>query len=315
MEQQMTDMYDFEKIFGDFEHVHHIRQETPEGDIRITLYPVVPGIYLALNEVHATTAPSTEIIPVSECITINHCLDGRCEFKLSESNYSYVCAGLTCIGCSPVAGGFYYPSAYYLGYEIYIFPEMFTLQTTQLLQGASIDMDRLLTNMQCRTDARIGISSEDVRSVWKHLLQADREDLGYARLCTGLLLHAYCHGSPLASPGLINLTREQAEWSKQAHDILTADLSRHIAMREIAGQLHVSETSLKKYFRMVYGRNVSDYMHEHRMQYAAGRLLETDDSIADIAAAVGYCNQGRFAKIFREYAGMKPLEYRRLGRS
>lgn len=83
----------------------------------------------------------------------------------------------------------------------------------------------------------------------------------------------------------------------------------------IAGRLHVSETSLKKYFRMVYGRNVSDYMHERRMQFAAGRLLETDDSIADIAAAVGYCNQGRFAKIFREYAGMKPLEYRRLGRS
>ena len=47
MEQQTTDMYDFEKIFGDFKHVHHIRQETPEGDIRITLYPVVPGIYLS----------------------------------------------------------------------------------------------------------------------------------------------------------------------------------------------------------------------------------------------------------------------------
>lgn len=34
-------------------------------------------------------------------------------------------------------------------------------------------------------------------------------------------------------------------------------------------------------------------------------------SVAEIAAQVGYANQSKFAKVFREKDGVTPLEYRR----
>ena len=34
-------------------------------------------------------------------------------------------------------------------------------------------------------------------------------------------------------------------------------------------------------------------------------------SVAEIAAQVGYANQSKFAKVFREKDGVAPLEYRR----
>ena len=34
-------------------------------------------------------------------------------------------------------------------------------------------------------------------------------------------------------------------------------------------------------------------------------------SVAEIAAQVGYANQSKFAKVFREKDGVSPLEYRR----
>ena len=48
----------------------------------------------------------------------------------------------------------------------------------------------------------------------------------------------------------------------------------------------------------------------------AMRLLrETDSSIADIAAAVGYESQGKFTKAFKDVAQALPTEYRRQHRA
>ena len=114
------------------------------------------------------------------------------------------------------------------------------------------------------------------------------------------------------SPSKSNyLTSGQAAIARRTHERLTSDLSRHISAREIAEELGVSETSLKNYFKEVYGSCISDYMKEKRMKYAADKLQNTSLSIFDIANSIGYSNQGRFAKVFHDYYKCKPLEYRR----
>ena len=47
------------------------------------------------------------------------------------------------------------------------------------------------------------------------------------------------------------------------------------------------------------------------MHEAARQLRETDRTVAEIAAAVGYESQGKFARVFREVLGVTPTEYRR----
>ena len=44
-------------------------------------------------------------------------------------------------------------------------------------------------------------------------------------------------------------------------------------------------------------------------------LATTDFSIAQVAAAVGYRNDGRFAALFKENCGLYPAEYRQMARS
>lgn len=107
------------------------------------------------------------------------------------------------------------------------------------------------------------------------------------------------------------LTRTQAALAKKAQEILLTDLSRHISAARIAASLSVSETSLKNYFRSVYGMNLSTYLNHKRMELAAKLLSESDQNISDIARACGYVNQGRFAKVFKDFYHMKPLDYRR----
>ena len=82
-------------------------------------------------------------------------------------------------------------------------------------------------------------------------------------------------------------------------------------MKQIAQQFGVSETSLKNYFRGVYGKNVSDYLRELRMRKAEKLLTETTLPISEIAAQIGYTKQGKFAEVFRRQFQVNPLEYRR----
>ena len=106
-------------------------------------------------------------------------------------------------------------------------------------------------------------------------------------------------------------TETQVEIAKRAAQILSDDLRQHIPVRQIAERFSVSETSLKNYFRGVYGQNISTWLREIRMNEAARLLSDTKRPIAEISEQVGYSNQGKFAAVFKKQFGLSPLEYRR----
>lgn len=90
-----------------------------------------------------------------------------------------------------------------------------------------------------------------------------------------------------------------------------SDLRQHHPAWELAEEFSISETSLKNYFRGVYGQNISVYLREMRMNKAGELLATTRLSVAEIAEQVGYLNQSKFASVFKKQFGVSPLEYRR----
>ena len=106
-------------------------------------------------------------------------------------------------------------------------------------------------------------------------------------------------------------TETQVEIAKRVEKIITSDLRQHHPAWELAAQFSVSETSLKNYFRGVFGQNISIYLREMRMKKAADLLTTTKLSVATIAEKVGYMNQSKFASVFKKQFDMSPLEYRR----
>ena len=87
--------------------------------------------------------------------------------------------------------------------------------------------------------------------------------------------------------------------------------AKHHPAWELAAQFSVSETSLKNYFRGVYGQNISIYLREVRMQRAAELLTTTNLSVSEIAEQVGYLNQSKFSSAFKKQFNASPLEFKR----
>lgn len=283
-----------------------IRQDTPDGFLELSVYSILPGIYLTLNDIH------TQIIPVNMpsldqgIFVVNYCMDGRCEFKIDENNYSYLDSRMMDVSTRMVQEQFYYPSSYYQGYEIYVLPDWFTEQTRATLELFSIRMENFFRLYEKGTAFYV---SEDLLRLWDAISDCrDRDDIGEIRLYTLQLLKYLSEHKPDDTPNILYLTKVQVLLAKKAQEMLTGNLGSHLSMRLVAEALNVSETSLKRYFYCVYGVNVSSYMNEMRMKYAAELLATSTMSISDIAKACGYVNQGRFANVFFRFYGSKPLD-------
>ena len=106
-------------------------------------------------------------------------------------------------------------------------------------------------------------------------------------------------------------TETQVDIAKQVEKIITSDLRQHHPAWELAARFSVSETSLKNYFRGVYGQNISVYLREIRLKKAAELFASTKLSVSEVAEQVGYMNQSKFAAVFKKQYGQTPLEYRR----
>lgn len=106
-------------------------------------------------------------------------------------------------------------------------------------------------------------------------------------------------------------TETQVDIAKRVEKIITSDLRQHHPAWELAAQFSVSETSLKNYFRGVYGQNISIYLREVRMQRVAELLTTTNLSVSEIAEQVGYLNQSKFSSAFKKQFNASPLEFKR----
>lgn len=83
------------------------------------------------------------------------------------------------------------------------------------------------------------------------------------------------------------------------------------ALAELAGvSLARFERRMKKIFQLSAGQ----FIIKTRIDAAAARLAHTDEPIADIALACGFCDQSALSKQFRQLTGMTPREYRQWAR-
>lgn len=122
------------------------------------------------------------------------------------------------------------------------------------------------------------------------------------------------------------LAYELATSSRKVHkpteraDITQFIMKLHDAVKESP----VDETILSKWQETVYfspphflrlfkeqtGRTPLEYFTRLRMEKAALSLLETDQAVQDIAFACGYDNSKYFSRLFRQYEGLSPKQYR-----
>jgi AraC family transcriptional regulator len=79
----------------------------------------------------------------------------------------------------------------------------------------------------------------------------------------------------------------------------------------VAGAVGVHPVHLARVFRLKYGTPVGTYVRGLRLSWAAARLTDTEETIAQIASEAGFFDQSHFTRTFRRHFGLTPQAYRR----
>lgn len=286
----------------------------------MTFIPALPGITIAVIKINSPDWPAPDLTdtPAAEGnspFVINYCIEGRCELLLNNNNYVYVADNQISLSQNYAMNSYIYPGHLYYGIEVFIDLPAIDTQCAFLSQQLGIDLSLLASRYCGDFNTYISYASDSIsdkfRLMWR-LLDNDKP-VASAQIKT-LLLSIF---AGLLTPATIEkpsvctfYTSSQVAIAKDAERIMTSDLSTHHTAKELASRYSISETSLKNYFRGVFGKNISDYMYDMRMQKAALLLASTTISVLKAGEQVGYHNQSKFAAAFKKKYGMSPLQYR-----
>lgn len=83
-----------------------------------------------------------------------------------------------------------------------------------------------------------------------------------------------------------------------------------IRLATLADMAGMSPSAFSRFFKLHTGRNLSDYIIDIRLGYAARMLVDTTDSISKISFECGFNNLSNFNRIFKRKKGCSPSEFR-----
>ena len=296
------------------ETTHITYQQDDDG--MVDIYLLAPGISISFNQINTNSwTKGDSSIFSDEMLILNFCIRGRCDVSLTGNQYAIVKEGQVCVSTILPAKDFYYPGRLYEGFQFYIDRAVLRKQEgTDFLSLFGIPAEQIVEIFCRKSGLYLHRMNEAVEELATQVWSVKEEpEAGMLRYFMIRILHELM-GMPEESEINTYFTRSQIAIVREAEALIMEDLSKRITARELAERFGISESSFKLYVKGILGDSYLSYFRRKRMERAAELLETTNWKVIEVANAVGYENQGKFAKVFAESYGVSPLEFRRLSK-
>ena len=98
---------------------------------------------------------------------------------------------------------------------------------------------------------------------------------------------------------------------KEVLDYMKKNYAQPISLQLLADHVHVSKEYLCRLFHTLSDSSPIEYLNQYRIQQSTFLLLQTNKSISDIALSCGFNHSSYYGKLFLQYMGYTPTEYRK----
>lgn len=95
------------------------------------------------------------------------------------------------------------------------------------------------------------------------------------------------------------------------NSLLEQRLDGGISIPQIATKLSLSESHLRKRFKLLTGISLGSYLIHYKLNRAVKLLVHSDDSLTQIALDCGYESLAAFSRSFKKQLGVSPSQYRK----
>jgi AraC family transcriptional regulator len=98
---------------------------------------------------------------------------------------------------------------------------------------------------------------------------------------------------------------------RRIFEYIEANLDVNVRLNVLAEAAGVSAFHFSRLFKHSTGCSPHQYLLRRRLERAKTLLRQPGISLAEIAAATGFADQSHFTKVFRQFVGVAPSEYRK----
>jgi AraC-like DNA-binding protein len=97
---------------------------------------------------------------------------------------------------------------------------------------------------------------------------------------------------------------------RKAKEYINAHCCEDVTLEDVANEVYLNPVYLSRLFKEQTGENFSDYLIGRKIKKAMEFLMDGRYKVYEISELVGYKSVQYFYRIFKQYTGMTPAEYR-----
>ena len=171
----------------------------------------------------------------------------------------------------------------------------------------------------------------EVKFYWLHFYCDRFEELGLEKLSSDEvvereqsvfreLMHAWLLGQrdlcdiKLAEILFKMRSAKQQEFSKTVSELIEfirMNVKNKLTVSQIAEEFGYNKDYCSRLFKRSMGVSLQEYINKVRMRYIKAHLLNTNDSIKEVAEIYHFEDENAFIKFFKYHGNQTPTEYRR----
>jgi AraC-like DNA-binding protein len=151
---------------------------------------------------------------------------------------------------------------------------------------------------------RFSVDEGDESCAGSHLLLAKLSEVLFIET-----LRRYINGLPEEQTGWLAGARDP--FIGRALALLHKEPAHPWTVANLARRVGLSRTRLAERFRHFLGESPMAYLTKWRLKLGAEILLSTEQSVAEVAEAVGYCSEAAFNRAFKREFDSPPAQFRR----
>ncbi|BCJ93211.1 AraC family transcriptional regulator [Anaerocolumna cellulosilytica] len=291
--------------------LYEVKSDKGYGQIHVC--SLFPGIEIYYSNFNTTYDFSGKFV-LNNFIEISYIYEGVYEFELRDNRCIYAGEGeIIALRNIFESVSSRFPQKLFKGFSIMI--DMHTVNTTlcQYFNNFLIDMNHIADKLCKESNIYIMKGSSGIKEILDKIYLSDpMQQAAYIRIKVLELLHILDNQNLDSMRYKCNYYEKDTVLKvKHVKEHLTAELSEHITIEQLAKEHYITLTMLKNCFKDIYGLPPYEYLKKIRMNQAAAFIKTGKYSIGEIASMTGYQNASKFSGAFKDVMGVTPRDYKK----
>lgn len=307
-----ADDYKLIEIKSNNENMESVQAICEHGNGIMRIFQIFDGIYLSYNDFH-TLEVESKYKATKKIFCLDFCKEGCIEQNITKNRRIYTKSNDIRIDTlGDHSGNFYFPLSHYHGLTLSFELEEASNSLGNFLEENDLELKKIQEKFCINNMPYFIHKNDELNKLFLKFYELPKSNKKlYMKIITiEILIFLDSLQFDIENDNKEYFYKSVTQKIKKIYKLITTDLQHHYTIESLASKYSLSQTTLKKAFKEMYGDPINTFLKKYKLNKARDLLITSDMKIESIAFSIGYKSPGKFSMSFKKQIGLTPIEYR-----